>query len=52
MNHRAVVVVRVAYHHIYLLRCENTIPNVELAYGAHKGFNRVEALTPQILVLA
>lgn len=36
---------------IYLLRCKNTIPDVELADGADKGFDRVEALTPLILVL-
>lgn len=36
---------------IYLLRCENTIPDVELAHGADKGFDRVEALAPLILVL-
>lgn len=36
----------------YLLLCENTIPNVELANGANKGFHRVEAFTPLILVLS
>lgn len=37
--------------HVYLLRCENTIPDVELADGANKGLNRVEALAPLVLVL-
>lgn len=37
--------------HIYLLLRENTIPNVELTDGANKGFDRVEALAPLVLVL-
>lgn len=36
---------------MYLLRCENTIPDVELADRADEGFYRVEALAPLILVL-
>lgn len=36
---------------VYLLWCENTIPDVELAEGADEGFDRVEALPPLILVL-
>lgn len=34
-----------------LLLCQNTIPDVELTDGSHKGLNRVEALAPLVLVL-
>lgn len=38
--------------HTHLLRCENTIPNVQPAYGAHKRFHWIETLASLILVLA
>lgn len=38
--------------HIYLLRCENTIPNVQLADRADKRFHMIETLTSLVLVLA
>ncbi|CAG5959827.1 unnamed protein product [Menidia menidia] len=36
---------------LYLLWCEDPVPDVELADGPHKGLHRVEALAPLVLLL-
>lgn len=51
LDHALKVKLQQGIFYVYLLLCENAIPDVELTDGSNKGFDRVEALTPLVLVL-